>query len=204
MADAERNLISVTGNQALQYIDAIEGLIFDPQPYQTPESVKPVEDKPRGRLRLPWSRPHLEIQPPTHDPVKSRLEGRWKHFTSPQIYALTKGNRKNEPEGDNREFLYEFPLYKIYARPSLLIDAGTLRTYQVDLQLLRETDGFRLVFSCLHLQQFQHSSFEANILMSGYGLMRIERDGKFPPFYTPSFIEQQRLLAVTELLSKHP
>lgn len=197
---AEVPRIIVKGRQALQYIDAIEGL-FDPQPYQSPESAKPVE-KPRDRLKRPWFRPQQEEFTPKRDLVQSRLVDRWMHHTSGSMYAITGERPGQEPEGFAREFLYETGLYKINERPSLLVDAGESRTYQIDAQLLRLA-GLRIGFSYLRLHHPEHTFYDAHILMSGLGVMRIEEGGTLTENYTPSFVEQRRLLAVAELFDRH-
>lgn len=201
MADTERKIIPIAGRQASQYIEAIEGLIFDPQSYKTPE-VKTAENGYRNFLRLPWLRKQREIASSTPDPVKDSLDRRYGDVISRRFYELTEGGSESEPEIDAREFVYSSPLYKINERPSLLVDAGTGRRYQIDLQLVRDR-RYLIVFSFLHLQQVEMPQSEANLMLCGPQMMRVQRNGQEGDLYTPSFAEQQRLLALNELLRKH-
>ncbi len=200
MADLERKIIPVTGRQASQYVEAIEGLIFDPQPYKVHETT-PVNGH-KGFLGLSWLRPHKVTPESTPDPVEYNLSMRYSKDLSLRFYELTQGKNERYPEGDDREFVYGSPLYKINERPSLLVDAGETRKYQVDLQLVKDS-RWLIVFSFLHLQQAVPPQPEANFMLCGPSMMRVQRDGEYGDFYTPSFSEQQRLFAVNELLRKH-
>lgn len=206
MADAERKIIPVTGRQALQYVEAIEGLIFDPQPYRGPE-IKASKNAHTKLLELSWLNLSRKTEVSTPDPVKANLRRRYGNAISSRFYELTQGTSETDPEGENREFVYGSPLYKINERPSLLLDAGETRKYQVDLQLVRD-HRWLIVYSFLHLQQAvqlhpEVPQPEANLMLCGPDMMRVQRDGKYGERYTPSFVEQQRLLTVNELLRKH-
>ena len=201
MADTERKIIPVTARQALQYVGAIEGLIFDPQPYRGPETT-PTTNSHRGFLRFPWVRSQKETPAPTLDHIKDNLRRRYGNDLSKRFYELTQGSSEKDPEGDDREFVCGSHLYKINERPSLLIEAGGTRKYQMDLQLVRDS-RWNIVFSFLHLKQAALLQAEANLMLCSPNIMRVKSDGKYGESYIPSFIEQQRLFEVNELFRKY-
>lgn len=202
MPQTERKIIPVTAAQASRYVGAIEGLIFDPQPYNPNLSNFPIlPETSRSFLRLVGLGSSVEKIPVT-DLVKSKLAGRYSDVVADGFYELTNEWGKEDPKEDERVNVYGSSLSIEDERPSLLVEAGRQRRYQVDLKLVSD-DYTGIIFSFLHLQQVDAPSAEANLVMCSPYMMRIKRDGQLTESYIPSFEEQQRLLSVNELLRKH-
>lgn len=202
--NAELGVIPVTKAQARQYVDAIEGLIFDPQPYK-PEGLVPVSETTKSFLRIAGFGQKRVDALPSRDPVHDNLEARYDSLVADRYYQLTAGQGEREIPEEERAGVYGSPLQVINERPSLLVDGGSGRNYQVDLRLVRD-ERTAIVFSFLHLQQKDTPPrlTEASLFMSSPGMFRLERDGEAPSgLYIPAFAEQQRLLAVNDLLRKH-
>lgn len=202
-SNPELKVIPVAVAQARQYIDAIEGLVFDPQPFRP--SVPEVVERTTGMFAsfLEALRKKPRVERPVRDPAGRSLNGRYNRLISDQYYQLTEGPREQDPPKEERVGVYGSPLSVINERPSLLVDAGSSRTYDIDLRLVRD-ERIGIIFSFLHLQEKGAPYTEASLFMCSPGMLRLERDGIVPnELYTPAFAEQQRLIAVNDLLRKH-
>ncbi len=194
MADAERRIIPVTTAQGRQYIDAIEGPIFDPQPYKIAETTK------RSLMRLGFSGSE---KLPSRAPLEDDLNARYNKLIASRYYQLTKEPGFKDPSEEERVKVGNTAFYVETEKPSLLVDMGSSRTFQIDLQLVRDS-RYLMVYSHLHLRQKDAPYPDANMFMCSPGMFRLERNDEVPVgLYTPAFSEQQRLIAVNDLLRKH-
>lgn len=204
MTDTERTIIPVPVDQARQYIDAIEGLVFDPQPYR-PSVLPDVTVRPTGMIAS-----FLEVlnrKPKTEktqrDPVEDNLNGRYSRLIANRYYQLTDEPGFKDVAEEERINVDGTRFYIETERPSLLVEMGKKRTFQVDLQLVRDA-RWAIIYSHLRLKQQDVPHVEANLFMSSQGMYRQGQDTeKDLEWYTPAFAEQQRLLAVNNLLRNH-
>lgn len=200
MADTpERKPIEVKGKAALQVIDAIEGLIFDPQPWQPPAIPQPE----RGRTRTAIETLKLAQQKENPDiALLGRLDWRFQQLVSTKFSRLTDPN--SEPASDERQFVFGSKLYKVGEATPLLVEAGEHRIFRVELEDVRDRQ-LMIVSSHLRLAHPKGGPIEANLLMNGIGLKRMPPGKNYDEidFYVPAFVEQQRLLAVADFLAKH-
>lgn len=207
MAELEPKTITISKTDAAQYVDAVEGLIFDPQPFKSDRPARTIEVR-RSRiydlLTFGAINKRQEPEPQAPDRVERRLTQRYTDFIAARFYELTQnGYEGNSREGTIRKYPSRARYYIENECPSLLVNGGSDREYIVDLQLVR--DQFRIIYSSLGLYPLGQPSSGIDLLMCGRDMARIEsiEDVDKHKYYIPAFAEQQRLIAINELQRKY-
>lgn len=200
MLDHEKAPIYLKEGPTSIHLDAIEGLIFDPQPM----TYSQIERDEQGNISIPLL--EMERTGKTQDPVFLPLARRWNHLVRPSFMDKTGLGKKLIPDfgelpKDHRSYLPNSPLYVTHRSPSVIIEGGRNRTLRVDLFIAKD----RLTFldnSHLHLKDLDAANVEADYFINALGISRGAKSEDLARPYIPNFTEQQRLLLVADLLTQ--
>lgn len=174
MSDIERHALYRKIKPTSAHLDAIEGLIFDPQPLTDLQ----IEIYGRRFKRLVITR-----------------------FTDEAALGRVPTPEFMEPSRDLNDNLPHSVFDVTYRYPPVMIDAGPNRTFMVKLLIARNRLTL-LQTSALGLKDFGSTHESADYFMTPLGVARSPTPVDLARPYIPNFTEQQRLLLVADFLTQ--